>query len=471
MKHLSAEKINRRTLLKAATSASVLSAVGCSHVSAIFSSQPKAQTLSIQHAEFALRTQATRKLVSLSPNEPPPVLSMKQGVRGAFNVVNTLDDYTAMHWHGIRLPNRMDGVPYLTQAPIAQDESYLYDFTPPDAGTYWYHPHCMTMTQMASGLTGALIVHEKNDPGFDGDQVINLRDFKLDTEDQLKTPYSLRGAARGGTHGNHMTANWLSAPEYAHPSGGLVRLRVLNTDTTRIYKVYLSTQQGRVIAWDGHPVDEAIPMPSEQTPMLLGPGQRADIVVRMPEQEGKSLSLYAQKSGQAKLMASLRAQGPNLAHTLEDVNVLPKNPLAQPDLENVQKHEFVFGWSPDGSTPNNGFCGSFGKNFWSINRVRWPGDAEPGNGPLATLEYGESYILRFRNESPNLHPIHLHGLVFKPLRSNKRTLPKNWTDTVLLLKNEVIDVVLVADNIGDWAFHCHVIEHQKTGLAGFIRVV
>jgi FtsP/CotA-like multicopper oxidase with cupredoxin domain len=60
--------------------------------------------------------------------------------------------------------------------------------------------------------------------------------------------------------------------------------------------------------------------------------------------------------------------------------------------------------------------------------------------------------------------------VFRPLRSNKRKLASNWTDTILLEKSETIDVGLVADNPGDWAFHCHVIEHQKTGLSGFVRV-
>jgi FtsP/CotA-like multicopper oxidase with cupredoxin domain len=56
------------------------------------------------------------------------------------------------------------------------------------------------------------------------------------------------------------------------------------------------------------------------------------------------------------------------------------------------------------------------------------------------------------------------------LRSNKRELSSNWTDTIVLDKEETIDIGLVADNPGDWAFHCHVIEHQKSGLAGFIRV-
>lgn len=434
-------------------------------------SKPMGTDLKIQTARFVLRNQSTEKLVSLSPDGPPPVLVGQQGKPMVLNVINTLDEYTAMHWHGIRLPNAMDGVPYLTQAPIAGDKSFLYEFTPPDAGTYWYHPHCMTMTQMASGLTGILIIKETDDPGFDGDQAINLKDFRLDDKDALRKPYTLRGAARSGTLGNVMTANWLQAPVYDHPTGGLVRLRLVNSDTTRVYKLHLSSSKGQVIAWDGHPVEHSLLMPSEQQPLELGPGQRVDIALVMPNSEGQTIDIFAKAPGRRKVMASLRAEGADIKRSLAELKPLPRNPIAEPDLSAAELHEFVFGWSPDGTAPNNGFCGTIGKTFWSINRIPWPGDNVPDIGPLVTLKRGKSYILRLRNESPNSHPIHLHGLVFKPIRSNKRKMAPNWTDTALLLKNETIDVALVADNPGNWAFHCHVIEHQKTGLTGYIRVI
>jgi FtsP/CotA-like multicopper oxidase with cupredoxin domain len=156
---------------------------------------------------------------------------------------------------------------------------------------------------------------------------------------------------------------------------------------------------------------------------------------------------------------------------LRELKPLPPNPVARPDLAKAELHEFVFGWTPEDGEPNNGFCGSLGYNFWSINRTPWAGDAAEGVGPLAVLEMGKSYVLRLRNESPNLHPIHLHGLVFSPLKSNLRKLPPLLTDTMLLLKDEVVEIALVADNPGDWAFHCHVIEHQKTGLTGYIKVI
>lgn len=426
--------------------------------------------LEIQTTSYLLRNQPTPGLVSLRKNAPPPVLITNQGELTSFNILNSSEAHTSMHWHGIRLPNAMDGVPYLTQLPFAKNESFHYEFTPPDAGTYWYHPHCLTMDQMAKGLTGALIVKEKVDPGFDDDHVVNLKDFTLTDDDQLGTPYSLRNAARAGTLGNYMTTNWEQSPQFECKAGGLARIRVLNTDTTRIQQLHLNTSALQIVAWDGQPVDEEIPVPTVEKPLLLGPGQRADFVVRMPDEEGQVVKLLASVANKLQTMASFVSSGSSLHRQLQDIVPLPKNPLAIPDTKNAEKLEFLFGWSPFGDLPNNGFCGTLGNNFWSINRVAWPGDDAPNNEALATLERGKTYIMRLQNGSPNTHPIHLHGLVFKPISSNLRRLPANWTDTVVLLKNEVIDVVLVADNPGDWAFHCHVIEHQKTGLAGFITV-
>ncbi|UWR04952.1 multicopper oxidase family protein [Ruegeria conchae] len=430
------------------------------------------QELVIQTASFALCDQVTHGMVSLSPDAPPPVLYGRQGEVMRLPVRNTLSDYTAMHWHGLRIPNGMDGVPYLTQMPMGEGDHFGYKFVPPDAGTYWYHPHCMTMEQMAHGLTGVMVIAEAEDPGFDGEQVINLRDFRLDEAGAFLPAYTPRGAARAGTFGNVHTANWLQAPVYDHPAGGLVRLRVVNTDTTRIYKLNLDHAEARIIAWDGHPVDIDVPLPSVAEPLLLGPGQRVDFAVKMPEDEGQTVNLMAKLPGQPlRSMVGLQAVGASVARDMRELKPLAKNPVARPDLNKAELHEFVFGWTPEGGEPNNGFCGSLGYNFWSINRKRWPGDAAQDVAPLATLEMGKSYVLRLRNESPNLHPIHLHGLVFVPIKSNLRQLPPLMTDTMLLLKDEVVEIALVADNPGDWAFHCHVIEHQKTGLTGFIRVV
>ncbi|NBN62971.1 multicopper oxidase family protein [Pannonibacter tanglangensis] len=423
--------------------------------------------LPVTETAHALRPDVvTGGMMTFGDRGPPPVLRLRQGQPYVVDVVNRLREATVVHWHGLRLANAMDGVPYLTQAPIEPGQRFRYTLTSPDAGTFWYHPHCNTLEQMARGLTGLLIVDEAEDPGFDVDLPLNIRDFRLGADGQFVEFYRLRNAARGGTLGTQSTVNWQTEPLHDLPAGGLVRLRLVMTDMTRVGTYDLEGGESRVIALDSHPLADPLPAAG----LMLAPGQRADVALRMPDTEGQEVTLTLRTDRGPRLMARFRATGRSLGRALAELAPLPANPVAGPDLSRAETLDFVFGWSPEGDGAASGICGSLGKSFWSINRVAWDGDTPGPMDPLATLRLGRSYILRLRNETPNAHPIHLHGLSFRLLRSNRRALPPLVTDTALLLSQETMEVALVADNPGNWAFHCHVIEHQKTGLTGYLRV-
>src|SRR5712692_6448766 len=111
---------------------------------------------------------------------PGPEIRVRQGERLRVVVANRLPEDTTVHWHGIRLPNAMDGVPGLTQPPIGAGESFTYEFTPPDAGTFWYHPHADTEQQLGRGLAGALIVEEREPIPVDRDLRWFIEDWRLD---------------------------------------------------------------------------------------------------------------------------------------------------------------------------------------------------------------------------------------------------------------------------------------------------
>jgi FtsP/CotA-like multicopper oxidase with cupredoxin domain len=96
--------------------------------------------------------------------EPGPVLRLRQAVPFRAVVENRLSEATTVHWHGIRVPNAMDGVPGLTQHTVPPEGHFDYAFTPPDAGTFWYHSHDDSLVQMGRGLAGALIVEEREPP-------------------------------------------------------------------------------------------------------------------------------------------------------------------------------------------------------------------------------------------------------------------------------------------------------------------
>ena len=116
---------------------------------------------------------------------PGPELRVRQGDPVRVVVSNKLGEDTTVHWHGIRLPNAMDGVPGLTQPPIRPGESFTYEFTPPDAGTFWYHPHADTLQQLGRGLAGALIVEEREPVAVDRDLLWFIEDWRLDDGGQI----------------------------------------------------------------------------------------------------------------------------------------------------------------------------------------------------------------------------------------------------------------------------------------------
>lgn len=413
----------------------------------------------------------TRNMMGFGTDGLPPVLRLKQGEPFTIDVVNNLKEPTSIHWHGLRLANAMDGVPYLTQMPVEAGESFRYTITAPDAGTFWYHPHCNTLEQMARGMTGVLIVEDREDPGFDQDVPLNIRDFRLGGDGQFIDFYKPRLAARGGTLGTVSTVNWRTDESHDLPAGSLVRLRLAVTDLTRVGSYDLTgydTANGaaQLIALDSNP----LPAPMKPEAILLAPGQRADIALRVPDTEGQEVLLTLRTAKGPRVLAKFRATGTSLNRDLRELRPLAPNPVPEADLANAEVLEFVFGWSPGGDAPKPSFCGTLGYTFWSINRVAWEGNSPDPVDPLAVMKQGKSYILRLRNETQNDHPIHLHGLSFRLLRSNKRELPPLVTDTALLQSKETMDVALVADNPGNWAFHCHVIEHQKTGLTGYLRV-
>jgi hypothetical protein len=221
----------------------------------------------------------TKDVLTYGDAGMPPVLRMRKGEPFAARLVNAIDDPTTIHWHGIRVPNKMDGVPFLVQPYVYTGDHFDYAFTPPDAGTFWYHPHCNTLTQMGHGLTGVIVVENPNDPKFDAEMVVNLRDWRLGDDGQFIEQFRPRDAAKTGTYGTVRTANWLDQPQYDAPAGGLVRLRVAITDVTRIYAFRVDGAEAAVIALDGNPV----PQRFSPDALLLGPGQRMELAIRMPE--------------------------------------------------------------------------------------------------------------------------------------------------------------------------------------------
>jgi FtsP/CotA-like multicopper oxidase with cupredoxin domain len=433
---------------------------------------------------------AERPFPLLGPGRPPvplgtyaggaaplPVFRVRRGEPLRATVENRLPEHTTVHWHGLRIANAMDGVPWLTQRPVYPGERFVYEFAPPDAGTFFFHPHCNTAEQLGRGLAGVLLVEGDAEEGaYDADLVLALKDWRLG-EDGRFLPFTTdAGAARAGTFGDVRTVNGAVRPTLDLPAGGDVRLRLVNLDPTRVAEVGIEGAEAALVAVDGHEVG---PLPFRS--WRLGPAMRIDLVARAPG-TGAVVRLVDYFAPQPVELASLRGAGPDRPPRPFEPRGLIPNPLPEPDLRGAERRRVLFSAAPDGAPADlalpdgttlsyaDGLCLA-DRTFWAIDRASWPRDGHQRlPPPLATLERGRTYLLELVNGTPHQHPIHLHGMSFKVVGPPRRGQPVHWADTVLLGPKDRAEVALVADNPGDWMLHCHVIEHQETGMMGYVRV-
>lgn len=455
--------MKRRRFLQHSLQAAVLTA--SPQLSLSLSRQPQYDyILTAEEQSLPILPDTTSPLLTFNGQFPAPVIRTRQGETLRIHFVNKLPQETTIHWHGIRLDNAMDGVPYLTQPPVKPGATFDYEFTCPDAGTFWYHPHMHSIEQLGRGMVGALIVEERNKPAFDADVIVGFKDWRLNSDGSFMPLSEPRHAARAGTLGNVATVNGLQLPEIAVPANATVRLRLLNMDNSRQFAISLGDTPASVIAID------AMPVPLQALDVHdLGVGMRLDLGLHTPTEAGVEIPIYDRKGRFLQKVCSLRTTAPLRSGSPPPIPTLPANPVSEPDLSQAETHRFVFEWagamtpvSKDGHTHHE---------FWTINRRAWAGMHSANlPEPLAQLSLGKSYIFELHNATPHGHPIHLHGLIFKVLSSDRKTITPFFTDTILLEKNERARIAFVADNPGSWMYHCHVIEHMKTGLMGYIRI-
>jgi FtsP/CotA-like multicopper oxidase with cupredoxin domain len=411
---------------------------------------------------------------------PGPQLRMRRGQPVRITVVNKLSEDTTVHWHGIRLPNAMDGVPGLTQKPIRSGESFVYEFTPPDAGTFWYHPHVDTLQQLGRGLAGALIVEEPEPVAVDRDLLWLIEDWRLDDRGRIVGGFGNRmEAGMSGRIGNTVTINGRVAEKVSVKAGERLRLRLVNAALARIVGLRFDGHKPVVVAHDGQPCEPHSP---EGGRVVIGPAMRADLILDMTGKPGQTFRVIDDfyQDLAYKLIDFAYDGKPARDARSAQPQQLPPNPLPEPDLAAAERHEIVLQGGMMGGMGMTGGGGMMGRGgmmaggdgaTWAMNGMSMTGDGQSSMSPLFTIKRGKSCVLALRNETAWWHPMHLHGHSFRVINRNGKPNPgKEWRDTVLVPPRESADLVFVADNPGDWMFHCHVTDHQEAGMMAIIRI-
>jgi FtsP/CotA-like multicopper oxidase with cupredoxin domain len=391
---------------------------------------------------------------------PGPLIKTRVGDRLIVHFKNELDEPTTVHWHGVRVPIEMDGVPEISQPEVKKGESFTYDFVVRDAGLYWYHPHVMSAAQVGFGLYGALLVEDPADGVNVEDQVtLVLSDIGFDAKGKLEPADS--GGSAGmvfGREGDYVLVNGRRRPVLRARPGAPQRWRIVNAAKSRFFYLDLDGQPFTVIGADG-----GIQEKSETTDIVLvTPGERVDVIVAPKGKAGAPLTLRA--------MLYNRGYGSVEYRSVEDVMTIEftkETPIAAKPIAITRELPAP---SIEGATPvdvlltlppmkNN-------KSEFQVNGVPfWK--AKPFVAKL-----GEKQLWIVKNDSDWDHPFHLHGFFFHVIDEKGQPVrPLALKDTVNVpMKTTVRLLVDFDERPGQWMFHCHILDHADGGLMGTVNV-
>ncbi len=416
---------------------------------------------------------------------PGPTLRVKQGEELKIRLVNELRQPTVVHWHGIRLPNAMDGVPHLTQMPVEPGQSFDYRFTPPDAGTFWYHSHFLSSEQMARGLVGALVVEERDPVAVDRDVVLVLNDWRLTNDGTIHPSFgNFHDAAMAGRLGQYITLNSQDSLDVPVKSNERLRLRIVNTANARIFQLRIPEHVTRIMAIDGQPC------PPEIIPngvLRLAPGTRIDLFLDTTLKPGSRAPILVDdlRGGELEIGRVVYDTGaPVRPQPLAAPAPLPANPLPN-KLDMAGALTLDVPLDGGGMAMMMGRGGMMGggmgmggagfrghglppqERIWALASIASSGHDGP---PMFSVARGRTVVLNFTNRSAFPHAMHVHGHHFRQLAERGETFRPYWLDTVIVDPERRERIAFVADNPGKWMLHCHMIEHMAAGMAAWFEV-
>ncbi len=435
---------------------------------------------------------------------PGPLIEVARGSGVVVAFTNRLPESTTVHWHGIRLDNRFDGVSDLTQRAVAPGGAFTYRVRFPDAGIYWYHPHVREDVQQELGLYGNILVRSPDGAIYgpaNGEEVLMLDDLLVGESGPIPLGQESPTHALMGRFGNLFLVN--GEPDYrlAVRRGEVIRFFLTNASSTRTMNVSFPGARMKVVAADAGPFEremwvESVPIaPAERYVVHVRfdrPG-RVALVNRVqgldhlfgrffPEVDTLGTVEVARERVGDDLAVSFAALRRNTATTRElepyrrflhrppdksliltlETRGLP--PVTQRLMQLDSIYFAPVEWS--GTMPM--------MNWASTGReVRWllrdPATDRENMDIAWRFHRGEPVKVRLVNERLSFHgmqhPIHLHGQRFLVLAVNG--VPNDalaWKDTVLVPAGSVVDIVLDPSNPGRWMLHCHIAEHLSAGM-------
>ncbi|MBI4773183.1 MAG: multicopper oxidase family protein [Deltaproteobacteria bacterium] len=499
--------ISRRAFLKAALGAAAASGLPSLPVQRAFAAADR----KVHEFEFVASIEKVKvgggpefKAWTYNGQAPGPLIRVPEGDVIRVKLINRLPMETTVHWHGLPVPNGMDGVPNVTQDPVPPGGEFLYEFTAEPAGTFMYHSH--VMYQLDQGLIGGLIIDPRKEKrGYDQEEIVVLDDVVM-RDDGATAPVPRRPPmgmgmgmgmgggmmgmgdmmgmgcdmmgmggtmAMGGTMGMGGMMPLLE-PIYdgyavngnigaaikpiVVNKGDRIKLRILNPSSATIYYLQLSGHPMVITHTDSRPVQ-----PIATDILRIAMGERYDVEVIANNPGHWVLAAMERGYGESRVRIPFIYKG------IRDRGPMP------PDFGPGRRMITVWDMQapyPLGPRPGpvhrlypQMLSGGMHSPYWTINGMMYP------NSEKLSARLGERVRFGYRNHSMMPHPMHLHGHFFKIV--NPALPPELWImkDTVIVDPMQYIEIEYVADNPGNWIHHCHNLYHMEAGMANLALVL
>jgi FtsP/CotA-like multicopper oxidase with cupredoxin domain len=434
---------------------------------------------------------------------PGPEIRVTEGDRLRVTVENRLPEPTTVHWHGVPVPNAMDGVPGVAQPAIPPGETFVYDYVAEPAGTYMYHSH--VGLQLDRGLVGPLVIEEREPHvAYDREHILMLDDWlpgepapaseradggmggMMEGMGGMKggrengngggdgPGRGMMGRGRGGMMGEQRGMRLVdpARPEYRAllvngrgpedpptfdvRSGERVRLRLVNPASATTFRVAIAGHRMAVTHTDSRPVERVT-----VDALVIGPGERYDVMVEADNPGAWTVAAESVLGSFRPARAVLRYADAARSRPAEEERPAGLDGGRRLRLSDLRSVEPAVGEGAPAVDRRLELTLSWGMMMnpdrWTIDGARYPDAA-----PLRVRE-GERVRVDMVNHSPIHHPMHLHGHFFRAGDALKETV---------LVPGHMgrRSFTFTADNPGEWLFHCHNLYHLEAGMARVVRV-
>jgi len=454
------------------------------------------------------------KMLAYNGSIPGPLIKVPQGAEITLKFTNNTDVDSTIHSHGVRVENKFDGVPDVTQDPVKPGQSFTYKLKFPDTGIYWYHPHIREDYAQELGLYGNFLVTPNTADYWaevDREETLFLDDILIENGTIVKFNQENVDHTLMGRFGNTMLLNGNDNYKLSVKQGERVRFYITNAANTRTFDFAIPNTRMKLVGSDNGKYEREEWIDS----VTIGPSER------------QIVEIWFDKDGEYKIVN----QTPDKTYTMGTIAVqqnpattsfllVPRvnqdyidslaslRPQFDKPADKSLKLTLQMGPSATNTNTNNSMGGHMMGNgqmmentemtMGDAKKIEWEDDMgmmnaqstkdslkwkivdQKTNKENMDLDWqfkkGDVVKVKVFNDDksmhPMQHPIHIHGQRFLVLSTNG--IKNNnlvWKDTTLIQTGDTVELLVQMDNPGDWVIHCHIPEHMEAGMMSEFKVI